>query len=262
MAIRERVRNYLDTTDSLGGWIYNGAIAALIFLSAIIFVVQTYPIDDGLRSTLETIDWLIVVIFTIEYGVRLWAAEQPWQYLLSLYGLIDLLSILPFWVGVVDVRFLRFFRSLRILRLARILTNRVWFGKFTSVDSLILIQILFTLTAIVFIYAGLIFQVEHPRNPKDFRTFLDALYFAIVTMTTVGYGDIIPLSEAGRALTLMMILTGIALIPTQISSLIRYLVKVTNSQQVACGGCGLAIHDQDARFCKHCGTPLELEPSQ
>lgn len=104
MAIRERLRNYLDTTDSLGGWICNGVIAALIFLSALIFVVQTYPIDEGLRSTLETIDWLIVVIFTLEYGVRLWAAERPWQYLVSLYGLIDLLSILPFWVGVVDVR--------------------------------------------------------------------------------------------------------------------------------------------------------------
>ncbi len=155
---------------------------------------------------------------------------------------------------------------MRILRLARILSNRVWFGKFTSADSLILIQILFTLAAIVFIYiyagiyAGLIFQVEHPRNPKGFRTFLDALYFAIVTMTTVGYGDIIPLSETGRALTLMMILTGIALIPTQISSLIRYLVKVTNSQQVACGSCGLVVHDQDARFCKQCGTALELKP--
>jgi voltage-gated potassium channel len=260
MALRERLRNYLDTTDSLGGWICNGAIAALIFFSATIFVVQTYPIDEKLRSTLETIDWLIVVIFTLEYGMRLWAAERPWRYLVSLYGLIDLLSILPFWIGVVDVRFLRFFRSLRILRLARILSNRVWFGKFTSADSLILIQILFTLAAIVFIYAGLIFQVEHPRNPEGFRTFLDALYFAIVTMTTVGYGDIIPLSETGRALTLMMILTGIALIPTQISSLIRYLVKVTNSQQVACGSCGLVVHDQDARFCKQCGTALELKP--
>jgi voltage-gated potassium channel len=102
----------------------------------------------------------------------------------------------------------------------------------------------------------------NPRNPEGFSTFLDALYFAIVTMTTVGYGDIIPLSEAGRALTLMMILTGIALIPTQISSLIRYLVKVTDSQQVVCGGCGLAVHDQDARFCKQCGLPLDPQLHQ
>jgi voltage-gated potassium channel len=127
----------------------------------------------------------------------------------------------------------------------------------TSTDSLILIRILFTLVAIVFIYSGLIFQVEHPRNSEDFGTFLDALYFAIVTMTTVGYGDVTPLSEAGRGLTVMMILTGIALIPTQISSLIRQLVKVSQPQHLPCPSCGLTLHDDDAQFCKRCGSRLD-----
>ncbi len=255
--LRDRLRGYLDTTDTLAGRVINGAIVLLIFLSAAIFVVKTYPISPALDAWLNALDWLIVLAFTIEYGLRLWAAQRPWRYALSFYGLIDLVALLPSWIGIFDIRFLRFFRSLRILRLVRIFNDRLWFGQVTSTDSLILIRILLTLGTIIFIYSGLIFQVEHPNNPEDFATFLDALYFAVVTMTTVGYGDVTPISEAGRGLTVMMILTGIALIPTQISSLIRQLNRVSQHQNQPCPGCGLAFHDGDAQFCKRCGTLLE-----
>ncbi|HIK43256.1 MAG TPA: ion transporter [Leptolyngbyaceae cyanobacterium M65_K2018_010] len=255
---RDRLRQHLETTDTLPGQMVNGAIVVLIFLSAAIFVLKTYPIPAALDAWLNALDWMIVLAFTLEYGLRLWVAPRPWQYAFSFYGLLDLIAILPSWIGVFDIRFLRFFRSLRILRLVRIFNNRLWFGKVTSADSLILLRILFTLGAIIFIYSGLIFQVEHPRNPEVFTTFLDALYFAVVTMTTVGYGDVTPVSDAGRGLTVMMILTGIALIPTQISSLIRQLVKVSDSRPRPCSQCGLTSHDEDAHFCKRCGTALDL----
>lgn len=257
LALRDRLRSDLNTTDTLTGRLINGAIVLLIFVSAMIFVIKTYPISAALDEWLSVLDWLIVLAFTLEYGLRLWVAQRPWRYAFSLYGLIDLIAILPSWIGVFDIRFLRFFRSLRILRLVHILNNRLWFGQVTSIDSLILIRILLTLGTIIFIYSGLIFQVEHSNNPEDFGTFLDAVYFAVVTMTTVGYGDVTPISEAGRGLTVMMILTGIALIPTQISSLIRQLNKVSQAQHLPCSGCGLTLHDEDAQFCKHCGTLLE-----
>ncbi|MGB3308706.1 MAG: ion transporter [Nodosilinea sp.] len=256
-ALRDRLRNSLNTTDTLTGRAINSAIVLLIFLSAAIFVIKTYPISPTFDAWLNTLDWLIVLAFTLEYGLRLWVAKRPWRYALSLYGLIDLIAILPSWIGVFDIRFLRFFRSLRILRLVHIFNNRLWFGQVTSTDSLILIRILFTLGAIIFIYSGLIFQVENPSNPESFGTFLDALYFAVVTMTTVGYGDVTPISEAGRGLTVMMILTGIALIPTQVSRLIRQLGKVGQPQHLPCPSCGLTPHDDDAQFCKRCGTLLE-----
>ncbi|TVQ12022.1 MAG: zinc-ribbon domain-containing protein [Leptolyngbya sp. DLM2.Bin27] len=253
--LRERLRGHLNTTDTLAGQLINGAIVLLIFLSAVIFVAKTYPISPVLDAWLNALDWLIVVAFTLEYGLRLWVAQRPWRYALSLYGLIDLVALLPSWIGIFDIRFLRFFRSLRILRLVRIFDDRRWFGQVTSTDSLILIRILLTLGTIIFIYSGLIFQVEHPSNPENFGTFLDALYFAVVTVTTVGYGDVTPISAAGRGLTVMMILTGIVLIPTQISRLIRQFRKVSQTQ--ACPSCGLSLHDDDAQFCKRCGTPLE-----
>lgn len=254
---RDRLSRNLNTTDTPMGRAINSAIVLLIFLSAVIFVIKTYPISPTFDAWLNILDWVIVLAFTFEYGLRLWVARPPWRYALSLYGLIDLVAILPSWIGIFDIRFLRFFRSLRILRLVHIFNNRLWFGQVTSADSLILIRILFTLGTIIFIYSGLIFQVENPSNPEAFGTFLDALYFAVVTMTTVGYGDVTPTSEAGRGLTVMMILTGIALIPPQLSRLIRQLGKVSTAQHRPCLSCGLNLHDEDAQFCKRCGTLLE-----
>lgn len=257
---RQQVRFYLDDTDTVLGQSVNGAIALLILLSAAIFVVETYPISAALYQTLNVFDWVILVGFTAEYVLRLWSAERPWRYAFSLYGLLDLLAILPFFIGFWDVRFIRLLRWLRILRLVRFFEDRILFGYISGTDTLIVSRIVFTLVAIVFIYSGLIFQVEHGRNPA-FGTFLDAVYFAIATMTTVGFGDVTPISEVGRGLTVMMILTGIALIPTQIGELIREFVKVTNALQLPCSRCGLSLHEADAQFCKRCGAPLPLPNS-
>jgi voltage-gated potassium channel len=131
-------------------------------------------------------------------------------------------------------------------------------------DIAILLRILFTLFAIVFVFSGLVYQIEHPSNPK-FHNFLDAFYFSIFTMTTVGYSDVMPKSDAGKLTTVLMVLTGIALIPVQLGELFKRLVQTANqgdrindrTKDFACSGCGLSLHDADAQFCKVCGTKLE-----
>ena len=261
--VRQKVRFYLEDIDTPIGKVINLAIAGLVLISTTIFVTETYAIPDRIRVQIDALNYLILTLFTLEYLLRLWSAERKLRYFFSLYGLIDLVAIIPFLftafhITAIDIRFIRIFRWFRILRLLRYVEGATLFGYVSREDSAIFVRIVFTLFSIVFIYSGLIYQVEHPINPQAFATFLDAVYFAVATMTTVGYGDITPISQLGRLLAVMMILTGIALIPWQVGDLIRQLVKTSRKTiaPILCHNCGLTEHDADARFCKICGKLL------
>lgn len=266
--LKVQIRQILDESGTRWGVAINGAIALLILISAALFAIQTYPLPQPICLALQITDQIILALFTLEYALRLWSAKRPLRFVFSRYGLIDLIAILPFALGLLsgllggltggllDTRFLRLIRWLRILRLARFFEEKTWLGRLSGYEGLIFARILFTLFAIIFIYSGAIYQAEHTANSQGFVTFLDAVYFAVVTMTTVGFGDITPITEAGRGLTILMILTGIALIPTQIGNLIQQFSKVQNSVRISCQNCGLLGHESDAQFCRRCGEAL------
>jgi voltage-gated potassium channel len=258
MTLRQTIGFYLEDIETPIGKALNLGITGLVLLSSAIFVAQTYPLSAGLHLTLEAFDKGILIIFAIEYFLRLWCAENKIRFFFNLFSLIDLLAVLPFLIGIFDISFIRVFRWFRILRLIRFIEGRTIFGYVTTEDSAIFTRILLTLFIIVFVYSGLIYQVEHPTNPQAFATFLDAVYFSVATMTTVGFGDVTPKSEVGRLLTVLMILTGIALIPWQLGDLVKQLVKTTHQIQATCESCQLALHDANARFCQRCGTRLNL----
>ncbi len=250
---------YLQDLETRIGKAIHLTIAGLVLLSSGIFVAETYQIPDTVRFNLNVMDSAILIIFAVEYLLRLWSAENKIQYILSFYSIIDLMAILPFFLGEVDTGFIRLLRWFRILRLIRFIDRKFLFGSISTEDGIIFVRILFTLFVIIFVYSGLIYQVEHPVNSKGFRTFSDAFYFSIVTMTTVGFGDVTPISELGRLFTVLMILTGIALIPWQVGDLIKRLVKTANLVEIVCVGCRWSFHDADAQFCKICGTKLRKD---
>ena len=260
--LRQKISFYLDDLATPIGKSINIAIALLVLASATSFVAQTYPIAEIIRHRLTLLDDLILGVFVLEYFLRLWCAEQKLKYLFSLYAIVDLLAVLPFFLGAIDVTFIRLLRWFRILRLIRLVESRSLFANKTE-DIAILFRILFTLFAIVFVFSGLIYQIEHLSNPK-LNNFLDAFYFSIFTMTTVGYGDVMPISDAGKLTTVLMVLTGIALIPVQLGELFKRLIKTANqgdrandiTKEIVCSGCSLSFHDVDAHFCKVCGTKL------
>jgi voltage-gated potassium channel len=257
MSLRKTVNFYLEDIETPIGKAINLTITGLVLLSSAIFVAETYSLPEGVRSRLEILDTVILWVFAIEYLVRWWGADNKIKHVFNLYSIIDLLAILPFLIGTFDIQFIRVFRWFRVLRLLRFIEGKTIFGYVSGEDSRIFARILLTLFIIIFVFSGFIYQVEHLSNPEDFGTFLDAVYFSVATMTTVGYGDVTPATEMGRFLTILMILTGIALIPWQLGDLIKRLVKTSNKVETICPGCNLAYHDEDAQFCKSCGTKLE-----
>ena len=237
----------------------NLGILASILLSSAIFVLQTYPISQQLQDIIQIVDTVILIAFTIEYVLRLWSAENTQKYFFSYFGAIDLIAISPLFLGWINISFLRIFRWFRILRIVRFWKLERQVLGFKSEDSIVFIRIFLTLFTLIFVYAGLIYQVEHQINSDRLVNFFDAFYFVVVTMTTVGYGDVTPLSQAGRFMTVLMIFTGVLFIPWQLSELIGQVVKTSSLVEQECRNCSLSRHEPDALFCKLCGTELDLE---
>ncbi|OKH19600.1 ion transporter [[Limnothrix rosea] IAM M-220] len=256
---RLTIGHYLDDFESPIGRGINIFLCVLIFISSGIFVAQTYDLPSAISQILSYIDYSILILFAVEYVVRFICSEEPEKFPFRFFSLIDLLAIAPLFLGFLDIRFFRIFRWFRLLRLIRFFRLEISILNVKAKDTIILSRIILTLFTIIFICAGLIYQVEHTVNPDTFKNFLDALYFAVVTMTTVGFGDKTPISSGGKIVTLLMILTGIAVIPWQLGDLVRQFIKSTTQKEVDCTKCGLAFHDQDAKFCKRCGTLLELD---
>ena len=256
LSLRQKIAFYLYDTDTNIGLGLDLGILSLILLSSAIFVTQTYPIGTKVRACLNIVDLIILIVFAIEYGLRLWSAENPKKYLFSFFGFIDLIAILPLFIGWTNISFIRIFRWFRILRIVRFWRMEKKMLGLKTEDSIIFVRIFLTLFTLIFVYAGLIYQVEHQINSDRLVNFFDAFYFVVVTMTTVGYGDVTPLSEAGRIMTVLMIFTGVLFIPWQLSELIAQVVKTYNVVERKCNSCGLSRHEPDALFCKQCGSEL------
>lgn len=254
--VKEKISHYLDDFNSPIGITVNLIILGLILLSSAIFVLETYSLSEAVLRSLKTFDNIILALFTLEYIMRLWCSQAKLKFIFSLFSFIDLLAIFPLFIGFVDIRFIRILRWFRVLRLLRLINFETSLFRIKSEDGIILVRIFLILFSLIFIYSGAIYQIEHYSNPKVFKTFFDALYFSVVTMTTVGFGDVIPLSEAGKILTVMMIFSGIILIPWQLGILTQKFLQNSQQSNQVCSHCGLKFHDRDANFCKICGTKL------
>jgi voltage-gated potassium channel len=253
---RAKIAFYLEDVTTAIGLMVNLILFGLILVSLGIYVAQTYPLSPAIKFWLHQVDLGILILFSFEYALRFWCAESKIKFIFNLFSLIDLISVIPLFLGLFDIRFFRIFRWFRILRILRFFGSDVSVFQKTTSDKIVFTRILLTLFSIIFVYAGLIYQIEHPINPEVYRTFFDAFYFAVVTMTTVGFGDVTPLSDGGKLVTVLMILTGIILIPIQIGDLTKQVLQANTRVENPCPSCGLSHHDSDANFCKNCGAKL------
>lgn len=255
MGKQEKVHRVLNEPDSLAGWVYRFCLVIAVAIVCVTFVWQTYATSERRLEILCAIDMGITILFFIDYLVRWWSERFSIRYLFTPLALVDFIAILPLFLSA-HWQFVRVLRLFRILRLLRVLQRRQPGGWAVSEFHLRLVTIFFTLFCIIFISAGLIYDIEAKHNPQ-IHTFFDSLYFTVVSMTTVGFGDITPLSTAGRVATLLMIGSGVILIPWQLSELLRYIVRSGLKAQRSCQSCHTEWHETNALYCRNCGQKFD-----
>jgi len=192
-------------------------IAIAILASVLRFAIDTLPdLEPATRSLVDSAEFLFVLVFTLEYAIRLFREEKPLRYALSFFGIIDLLAIAPYYItallGLQPLRLLVLFRLLRILKLTRYLTALRRFSSALHETREELVIFFAASTIIIFLSAVGIYHFEHQAQPDAFRNFFDALWWSVVTLTTVGYGDLYPITVGGRLFTFVVLLTGLGLI--------------------------------------------------
>ncbi|MEX0719225.1 MAG: ion transporter [Balneolaceae bacterium] len=235
--LKEKIKELVESEKTKQGKFFNLFINALIFLSIISISIETLPnLNAGYKSALNLFEIFSVIIFSIEYITRISVADNKKQYIFSFYGMIDLIAIIPFYLSLgIDIRSLRIFR---LLRLARILkATRYWKAirrlkyAFISIKAELVIFIAITF-GVLYIAAIGIYYFENPSQPEEFKSVFHSLWWAIATLTTVGYGDVYPITMGGRLFTFIILMIGIGLIsvPTGLisSALTKSLKKENN----------------------------------
>jgi voltage-gated potassium channel len=228
-------------------------------------VLETYSIESLTRESLWTVEIGLALVFLVEYVLRLYGAESRLAEATNPYTVVDLIAILPTLLvfalptspTVASVGFLRVLRVVRVLRFYRFTRDAEFFFGTVSDNTLRGLKLLLTVLVIFFVAAGLFHSAEQAANP-EIDTFGDAFYYSVVTLATVGFGDILPVTLAGRWVTIAAILAAVILIPWQGSKILREWT-FSEKVDVTCPNCGLSYHDPDASHCKACGHVIYQE---
>jgi voltage-gated potassium channel len=269
MLSKKEIRNIIFSTDTKAGKLFDIILMIAIILSIIVVMLDSVPwIHDAYGSELFIAEWVFTILFTIEYVLRIASAYHKTRYIFSFYGIIDLLAILPTYISLflAGYQYLIIIRVLRLLRIFRILKLYRFIGASRHLVSSLkasrhkIAVFLSAVMAIVVVMGAAMYLIEGPEN--GFRSIPESIYWAIITLTTVGYGDITPLTALGKALASIIMITGYSIIavPTGIitAELSRKKKVQNKSEELCCEECGCEDHDDDAAYCKVCGKELGI----
>lgn len=264
---REKLWRIIFKSNTPAGRAFD--ITLLIAISASVLVVMlesVEPVRLAHKALFYNLEWAFTLLFTLEYAIRVAVVRTKRRYVMSFFGLVDLLSLLPTYLAIfiAGSQYLMVIRVLRLLRMFRILKMARHFGQANTLlnalrDSSPKIAVfLFAILTLVTIEGTIMYLVEGAHNP-GFSSIPQSIYWGIVTITTVGYGDVAPLTVIGKILASIIMLTGFSIIavPTGIvtAELGRKMQQI-NMDRRQCPDCGWTGHDPSARFCKHCGHRL------
>lgn len=213
-------------------------ITGLIIFSVVCFSIETLPdLSPEVIQFLRYSEMVTVAIFTVEYLYRIYVAPSRTKFIFSFYGLIDLIAILPFYLSfAVDLRAMRLIRLLRLLRILKLFRYNQAINRFSKAIYLAKEElIIFTLASLVMLYLAAvgIYHFEHRAQPEVFRSIFDSLWWAVATLTTVGYGDIYPVTMGGRLFTFLVLMLGLGLVAVPTGIVASSLSAVRRQQEAA-----------------------------
>ena len=240
-------------------------IWAIVASVAVVVLDSVAPIGARLGRVFGALEWGFTVLFTLEYLARLLCVRYPWRYARSVFGIIDLLAVLPTWLALfmpelhalIDVRVLRLLRIFRVLKMSAYVAEYRALGSALAASRRKILVFLSFVLMVVLVMGTLMYVVEGAAN--GFHSIPVAIYWAISTMTTVGFGDIVPKTDVGRFIASVMMLLGwgVLAVPTGIVSAEFTAQRVRRETTTrACHECLSEGHEAQARFCKDCGAPL------
>lgn len=223
--MRRKIKNIVEINDNEQSRYFAFFIQALILVSVITFSIETIPnLSEQTKFWLDVIELFSVIVFTVEYLLRIYVSDRKLSFIFSFFGVIDLLAILPFYLAFgVDLRslralrFLRLFRVLKLVRYNKAMNHLI--RAISSAKEQIFLFIFITIILIYFAAVG-IYYFENEAQPDKFTSIFDSLWWAIVTLTTVGYGDVYPITIGGKIFTFFILLIGLGIVavPTGIIS--------------------------------------------
>lgn len=267
--LRNKVWEVIFEAETPLGKAFDVILLWSIFFSVLAVMLETVePFEQKYGRLLLVAEWFFTVFFTIEYLTRLWVTRRPFKYATSFFGVIDLLSCLPTYLtlllggahGFAVIRVLRLLRVFRVLKMV----HHVRGGQIIAAGlrkSKAKITVFFFAVLLFSVIAGtLMYLVEGGEADTQFTSIPASIYYAIVSITTVGYGDITVSTDLGRFLTTLMILGGYAIIAVPTGIVSSAMMQADNPVDLstdACPGCGVHGHLADAEFCRRCGEKLD-----
>lgn len=262
---RAHLHEVIFEADTVAGRAFDLILILSICLSVIAVILDSVePINAQWGDELYIAEWAFTVLFTIEYILRIISVTRPSRYIFSFFGLVDLVAILPTYVSMIIpgsqyflvIRVLRVLRIFRVLKLATYLAEAKLLTTALRSSRRKITVFLFTVVTVVVVMGSLMYMIEGEQS--GFTSIPQAIYWAIVTLTTVGYGDISPVTPLGKALSaiIMILGYGIIAVPTGIVTVELSRASSGKVTAKACESCGGEGHDADAVHCKHCGAKL------
>jgi voltage-gated potassium channel len=215
--MKKFLRSVVEDNTTKKGKVFDFIIQALIFLSLIAFSIETLPnLPEWIINLLKAFETFCIYIFLAEYVLRVFVSKKPFNYIFSFYGIIDFLAIAPYFISsFVDLRFLRAFRVFRIFRVLKLVRYNKAIRRVSiaakEVKEEVALFLIATLILIFIVSAGIYF-FENEAQPDKFQSVFHSMWWTIVTLTTVGYGDVYPITVGGKIFTFFILILGLGIV--------------------------------------------------